>query len=202
MHIMSSILGLSIIHWSIYSTVIDLPSILERLVGFGYSVGKAQFIGGDVAVEYLVDETMGNVVAKRRYNNDSIRVIYDSGRRAIGVMSGSKDSITVGLAELYRALSESKVPEPAMTELVVTYSDRLTVCPDKSVDFMGLRLQQRGITLMWGEPQGKSIYVIVSPLSNDRSLVMIGARGEWKFTLDALRQVDDLMINIKRIGCT
>jgi len=61
-------------------------------------------VSGDVVVEYLVDETMNNVIAKRRFKNDTIRVLYDDGRRAIGVMSSSKDSLTVGLAELYRGI--------------------------------------------------------------------------------------------------
>jgi len=113
----SGVLGLSLVHWSIYSTVFDLPSVLSRLVGLGYSVGRAQFVGGDVVVEYLVDEAMNNVIAKRRLENDNIRVLYDGGRRAIGVVGGSRDSLTVGLSELYRALSESKVPELPVTEL-------------------------------------------------------------------------------------
>ncbi|WP_066792804.1 hypothetical protein [Caldivirga sp. MU80] len=107
-------------------------------------MGRAQFVGGDVVVEYLVDEAMNNVVAKRRFENDTIRVLYDGGRRAIGVMGGSKDSLTVGLAELYRALNESKVPEPQVTELLVSYTDRLTVCPDRSIEFGNFKLQQRG----------------------------------------------------------
>jgi hypothetical protein len=197
----SGVLGLSLVHWSIYSTVFDLPSVLSRLVGLGYSVGRAQFVGGDVVVEYLIDEAMNNVIAKRRLENDNIRVLYDGGRRAIGVMGGSRDSLTVGLAELYRALSESKVPEPQVTELLVSYTDRLTVCPDRSIEFGNLKLQQRGLTLMWGEPQGKSLYIVITPVSSDRSLVMIGARGEWGFTIDVLRQIGDLMVSIRKLDC-
>jgi len=103
-HCMGSVLGLSLVHWSIYSTVFDLPSVLNKLIGLGYSVGKAQFVSGDVVVEYLVDEAMNNIIAKRRFENDTIKVLHDGGRRAIGIMSSSKDSLTVGLAELYRGI--------------------------------------------------------------------------------------------------
>ncbi len=78
---MSSILGLTITFWAVYSTNIDLSSFLERLVGLGYSVGKVYTIpGGDYYIEYLSDGSL----ARKSTNEGSIRIIYDSGRKALG----------------------------------------------------------------------------------------------------------------------
>ena len=196
---MSSILGLTITFWAVYSTNVDLPSFLERLVGLGYAVGRAYTIpGGDYYIEYLGDGSL----ARKNTNEGPIRILYDSGRKALGVIAPNRDLSVVGLAEFYRALSEAKIPEPPITELFISYTDNIQICPNRSLRYMNMELSERGTTLLWGEPQGKSMYVMITPVSNDRSLVMIGARGEWGFTIGILRNINELFLEVKKLNCS
>lgn len=190
-------IGLSITFWAIYSTDIDLPAVLSRLVGLGYVVAKAYFVNGKPMVDLLADGSL----AYKSTNHGPIRMLYDNSRKAVGVFASNTDLALTGVTELYRSLRDANVPEPPITELSVSYEDSLTICGNRGFEFMNMKLEERGTVLMWGEPQGRNMYIVITPIAQGKSLVLIGVRGEWGLTTQVLKRLGDAFLEISKLNC-
>ncbi len=175
-----------------------MPAVISRLAGLGYTTCKAHYLDGELIIDYL-DDVLENVIARREVEDDIVRILYDRKRHAIGVISSKQESFVIGLADLYRALQEISIPEPLMAELIVSYVSDIVIDEESKVEFQGLKLKIRGKVLLWGDPQGKSICVLISPLADNRSLITIAVRGEWGFTINALRNMKELMNSLKDV---
>jgi hypothetical protein len=170
--------GLSIYFWAIYSVDVDIPSFLNKLAGLGYAVAEASYSSGSISIKYLPDGSL----ATKKTETGTITLLYDENRKAIGVIGNNKDLVSLGVAEMTRALNEARIPEPVMTELYVSFGEALSLSQKRSLKLFDFELKEGGTVLFWGDPQSRTIYLTVSPSGPNKVVVILLVRGEWALT--------------------
>lgn len=171
--------GLSIYFWAVYSVDVDLPSFLNKLVGLGYTVAEATYSAGTLSVKYLPDGSL----ATKKTELGTITLLYDEGRKAIGVVGSNRDLVSLGLADMTRALNEARIPEPVVTELYISFGESMTIPQKRAMKVLGYDLKEGGTVLYWGDPQSETVYLTVSPSGPNKVVVVLIVRGKWEMTL-------------------
>ena len=191
--------GLSIYFWAVYSVDVDLPSFLNKLVGLGYTVAEAHYSAGTLSVKYLPDGSL----ATKKTDTGTITMLYDEGRKAIGVVGNNRDLVSLGVAEMTRALNEARIPEPVMTELYISFGEAITLSPKRGMKLLDYELKEGGTILYWGDPQSETVYLTVSPSGPNKVVVVLLVRGNWGLTTMFLNNfstvVNEILDELKRM---
>ncbi len=158
----------------LHFTRVDLPAVLARLVGLGYSTSSAYYLGQELRVNYM---DLEGKIAEKGFEDGFVRIYYNEYKVALGVVSNSQELLRLGLAELYRALIESGASQPHMVEAHISFSTNLQI-KGRVVSTLGLELREGGFMLV-GAREGLEVRVTVMPIQGDRKLVTIYLGGNW-----------------------
>jgi len=183
------------VFWLIYSTEIDLPAILTKLVGLGYEVAKSGYREG---VAYF-DPLPGGYAAIRRYEDGDVYLLANLQRGAIGVVAEDFLLLKRGLADLSRALMELKMGEPPRAELHVSFGVHGKLREGGGVKVGDVEFHKSGVYLTAGTPfSGDGIFVSISPLGVERLLFYLIVSGSWTFVISKLNNIYDLISQLLR----